>query len=98
MGGSPSEDVLRTLFPTGAAPCSNVEELFFRHSVFDVDGLATILANIRHLKKLTYNGGDALVSDSSWYEPKKFIRAVATHADRSLEELKLSEEDTDVSD
>ncbi|KAI4913194.1 uncharacterized protein J4E92_009817 [Alternaria infectoria] len=95
MGGSPSEDVLRTLFPTGAAPCSDVEELFFRHSVFDVDGLATILANIRHLKKLTYNGGDALVSDSSWYEPKKVIRAVATHAGRSLEELMLSEEDTD---
>ena len=96
MGGSPSEDVLRTLFPTGAAPCSNVEELLFRRCVIDVDGLATILANIRHLKKLTYDGGDALVSESSYYEPKKVIRAIATHANRSLEELILSEEDTDV--
>ncbi|KAH6872324.1 hypothetical protein BKA58DRAFT_143367 [Alternaria rosae] len=95
MGGSPSEDVLRTLFPKGAAPCSNVVELFFRYCVFDVDGLATILANIRHLEKLAYNGGGAEVCESSFYEPKRVIRAIATHASRSLEELMLSEEDTD---
>jgi hypothetical protein len=99
MGESPSREVQHSLFPEGSAPCSNVVELFFSSSLFNVDGLATILATVKHLEKLTYDGGDASVSEGSFYQPKRVLEAVVTHAAHSLEELSLTQgfDDDDVS-
>jgi hypothetical protein len=91
MGHSPEQDVQRSLFPEGAAPCSNVSELFFRGCRLDVNGLATLLTNIKHLRKLTYDDGGIMLSAND-YQPKGFIQAIATHAGSSLEELTLSDE------
>jgi hypothetical protein len=91
MGDSPSREVQHSLFPEGAAPCSNVVELFFSGSRFNVDGLTVILATVKHLKKLTYDGGEATVSELSFYQPKRVLEAVVAHAAHSLEELSLSQ-------
>jgi hypothetical protein len=98
MGESPSQEVQHSLFPEGSPPCSNVVELFFLDSLFDVDGLATILAAAKHLEKLTYDGGGAVLSDVSQYEAKKVLEAVVTYTAQSLEELTLRQtyEDIDV--
>ncbi|KAG9191569.1 hypothetical protein G6011_10303 [Alternaria panax] len=91
MGNSPRREVQYSLFPEGAAPCSNVIELFFSASRFNVGGFAVILAAVKHLKKLTYDGGDSSVSESSSYQSQKVLEAVVTHAAHSLEELSLSQ-------
>jgi hypothetical protein len=92
MRGSASQEVQQSLFPDGSTPCSNVVELAFMKSLFDVDALANILAMAKHLEKLTYEGGPALVS-STWYEPKRVLEAVVTYAAPSLEELSLMQDD-----
>ncbi|CAN9109215.1 unnamed protein product [Alternaria alternata] len=91
MGDSPSRQVQRSLFPNGAVPCSNVAELFFWDCRFDVDGLAVVLAAVRHLEKFTYHGGGSTVSETSSYQAKKVLEAVVTYAAHSLEELSLGQ-------
>jgi len=95
MGGSPTQAVRDCYLRTGAEPCSNVSELFFARSQFEVEGLEVILAGIKNLQKLTYRGGDASVSYSQ-YEPRKLIQALAKHVGHSLEELVLDQEEEDV--
>jgi hypothetical protein len=70
-------------------PTSNVTELFFAECQFDVKGLSAILAGIKNLKKFTYTGGGATVSEAASYEPKKVIQALIKYAAHSLEELVL---------
>lgn len=75
--------------PEGAAPISNITELFFDRCQFDLKALEVILAGVKHLKRFTYTEGGATVSESAWYEPKKVIAAIATHVGHSLQELVL---------
>jgi hypothetical protein len=70
-------------------PTSNVTELFFIDCQFDVKGLAAILVGIKNLRKFTYIGGGATVSDSASYEPRRVITALVKHVGNSLEELML---------
>jgi hypothetical protein len=96
MGGVPRlEAAHEHRLSANYVPNSNVTELFFHQCQFDVDGLATILAGLRNLRKFTYTGAGSIVSDEAYYEPKKVIRALAKHAGNSLEELVL-EQDNDV--
>jgi hypothetical protein len=74
-------------------PTSNVTELFFIDCQFDVNGLAAILVGIKNLKKFTYIGGGATVSESASYEPKRVIEALLKHVGNSLEELVLYQDE-----
>ncbi|CAO2658191.1 Nn.00g059140.m01.CDS01 [Neocucurbitaria sp. VM-36] len=95
MGNSPSFGVGRGDLLTDDAYYSNVTELFFFSCQFNVEGLEVILAAAKNLKKLTYTGGGATVSESAWYEPKKVIAAVTKHVGHSLEELELDLDEFD---
>ena len=56
-----------------------------------MDGLAVVLAAVRHLEKFTYHGGGSTVSETSSYQAKRVLEAVVTYAAHSLEELSLGQ-------
>jgi hypothetical protein len=93
MGESPRLELAHNdRFSTSYVPISNVTELFFPHCQFAVEGLATILAGIKNLKKFTYTEGGATVAYVD-YEPKRMIQALVKHAGHSLEELVLDRDE-----
>jgi hypothetical protein len=94
MGDSPSSAVGNWYWRPGAAPTSNVTEMFLRRCLFEVEGLSVILGGIKNLLRFTYDGGDACVA-STYYRPKRVIEALTTHASDTLEELVLDQEDPD---
>jgi hypothetical protein len=91
MGGRPSRAMQECYLQPGAAPFSNVTELLFKSCLFDVEGLEIMLAGIKNLKKFTYDGGGVDVS-YSFYEPRKVLQTLVTHAGNCLEELVLEQD------
>ncbi|KAF1947990.1 hypothetical protein EJ02DRAFT_364543 [Clathrospora elynae] len=79
-----------------APSCSNVEELFFKRCSFDVKALEEILAETKELKKFTYTGGGATVSEHNFYDPRRVVEALGRQVGNSLEELVLELHDDDV--
>ncbi|KAG9198621.1 hypothetical protein G6514_009797 [Epicoccum nigrum] len=67
---------------------SNVEELVLTQSQFDPGSFNTLLPMIRGLKKFSYDSGGHCVANTD-VQPRKVIRALASHAAHSLEELEL---------
>lgn len=85
----PEQEHLRIV---ATAPVSNVEELFFHGCQFAPKTLNQILPMIKTLKKFTYHAGGHTVAYQD-LEPRKVIKALATHAGHSLEELVLEDDE-----
>lgn len=78
------------LYNTADVPVSNVEELVFHNCQFDPKTLDLILPMIKNLKRVEYQAGGHAVAYQD-YEPRKVIKALATHVGHSLEDLYLAE-------
>lgn len=92
MGGNLREVQDEPIDPNSRAitvyPQSNVKELLFINSQFDVRGLGKILGGIKHLEQFSYESGGGIVDYSS-FNPKRVIKALVDRQGHSLKHLTL---------
>lgn len=73
-----------------SGPISHVEEIVFNGCQFDPESFDTLLPLVKNLKRFEYDGGGHIIARQD-FEPRKVLRALASHAGHSLEDLNLQE-------
>lgn len=88
MGGDFDRDQNEPAIPFYPHPQSSIEEFFFDCSQFDPAALEYLLSCTPALKRFTYSAGGCCVSEDP-YDAKVVLKALAEHAQHSLECLVL---------